>query len=156
MEGPFQRKPFLGNKFGLTSRFSNGEWPVFYTAIGRTTAEKESTHHYGRKAAGDATARRAVHYSIVRIEFSGEIVDLQPKLTDWPDLVTDDYAFCNGLGREAHTGGLGGLLSPSARNPGGTTVPALMPGTLSGPMVEATATLTFDRGSTKVEVKPLP
>lgn len=44
MEGPFKRKLVFGNKFGPVSRFSNGEWPVFYAAIGRTTAEKESTY----------------------------------------------------------------------------------------------------------------
>src|SRR6266446_5370794 len=96
IEVPFRRKP--GNKFGPVSRFSDGQWPVFYAAIGRETAEKESTHHYGRKAAGDAAARRPVHYSIIRCRFSGEIVDLQLKLSDWPNLISDDYTFCHGLG----------------------------------------------------------
>ena len=156
MEGPFKRKPELGNKFGLMSRFSNGDWPVFYAAIGRTTAEKESSYHYGRKAAGDAAARRAVHYSIVRCKFSGTTADLQPELPKWPDLVSDNYAFCNGLGKEAHDGGLAGLLSPSARNSGGTTVPSFSSGALSGPVIEATARLTFDTGTTAVEIKELP
>jgi hypothetical protein len=156
MKGPFQRKPLLGNKFGLVSRFSDGEWPVFYAAIGRTTAEKESTHHYGRKAAGDATARRGVHYSIVRCRFSGQIIDLQPKLAEWPNLISDDYAFCNGLGKEAHHGAVGGFLAPSARNAGGNTVPAFIEGTLSDPLIEAAAKLTFDGGDTVVEVKEIP
>jgi hypothetical protein len=153
LEGPFQRKLFFRNKFGPISRFSDGEWPVFYGAIGRTTAEKESTYHYGRKAAGDAVARRGVHYSIIRCRFSGEIVDLQPKLRDWPDLISDDYTFCNGLGKEAHDGEMDGFLAPSARNDGGTTVPAFIAGTLSGPVIEAGVRLTFFAGNTVVEVK---
>lgn len=156
MEGPFERKPKLGNKFGSVSRFSSGDWPVFYTAIGRETAEKESSHHYGRKAAGDTAARRPVHYSVVRCTFNGQVIDLQPKLLDWPDLVSDDYAFCNGLGKEARDMGLGGFLGPSARNPGGTTVPAFFAGTLSNPAIEATARMTYDAGSTVVEFKDLP
>jgi hypothetical protein len=157
MEGPFQRKPLLGNRFGDKSRFSDGEWPVFYAAIGRVTAEKESAHHYGRKAAGDTDARRSVHYSIVRCRFSGDVVDLRPKLPEWPDLIADDYSFCNGLGNEARARRLGGFLAPSARNrPEGTTLPAFIAAALSGPVIEATAKLTFDAGETAVEVKELP
>ena len=153
MEGPFQIKPLLGNKFGRVSRFSDGEWPVFYGAIGRTTAEKESIHHYGRKAAGDAVARRGVYYSIIRYRFSGEIVDLQPSFPDWPDLISDCYTFCIGLGKEAQDAGVGGFLAPSARNDGGTTVPAFIAGTLSGPVIEAGVRLTFNAGNIVVEVK---
>jgi RES domain len=156
MKAPFQRKRYYGNKFGPVSRFSDGEWPVFYAAIGRKTAEKESSHHYGRKAAGDAAARRPVHYSIVRCRFSGETVDLQPQLPDWPNLISNDYTFCNGLGREAHDSGLGGFFAPSARDNGGTTVPAFIEETLFGAVIEATATLTFDGGQASVEIKELP
>ena len=155
MEGPFQRKSSIGNRFGAASRFSDGEWPVFYTAIGRATAAKESSYHYGRKAAGNSVARRAVHYSIVRCRFSGEIVDLRPKKDDWPNLVSDDYIFCNGLGEEAHNGGLGGFFSPSARHAGGVTVPVFIATTLSDPVIEATASLTFDAGNTVVEFEEL-
>ena len=45
IDGSFQRKQLFGNKFGPKSRFSNGDWPVFYAAIGRTTAKRESAHH---------------------------------------------------------------------------------------------------------------
>jgi hypothetical protein len=156
MEGPFQRKAFFENKFGPPSRFSDGEWPVFYAAIGPATAKEESKHYYARKAAGDAEARRGVHYSIVRCKFSGEIVDLLPKLHDWPDLTSDDYTFCNGLGKEAHDVRMGGFFAPSARNPGGTTVPAFIEGTILDPVIEATAKLTFDGGNTMVQINQLP
>jgi len=156
IEAPFQRKQLFGNTFGPVSRFSDGSWPVFYAAIGRTTAERESVHHYGRKAAGGTNARRAVHYSIVRCRFSGYIVDLQPKLPDWPGLISEDYRFCNSLGQEAHDAGLGGFLSPSARNVGGTTVPAFLPGTISDPQIEATARLAFDRANIIVEINEVP
>jgi hypothetical protein len=155
-EGPFQRKALLGNKFGPGSRFSDGEWPVFYGAIGRATAEEEGKYHYGRKAAGDAVAKRGVHYSIVRCRFAGEIVNLVPKLDDWPNLISNDYTFCNGLGKEAHDGGVGGFFAPSARNHGGTTVPVFIEGTILDPVIEATVKLTFNGGKTTVQVKQLP
>jgi hypothetical protein len=144
LENPFKRKPKLANKYGPRSRFSDGEWPVFYSAVGRTTAQLESAHHYGRKAAGDREARRGVYYSIVRCNFAGRVIDLQPKLLEWPNLVAEDYAFCVQLGLEAQTLRLDGFLGPSARNPGGVTVPAFVATTLSNPAIEATAKLTFD------------
>jgi hypothetical protein len=153
---PFERKPKLGNKFGSPSRFSNGEWPVFYAALERGTAEKESTYHYARKAAGDKAARREVHYSVVRCGYVGETIDLVPQLTTWPELRADDYAFCNELGKEAFETALGGFIAPSARNKGGMTVPALLRSTLSGPEIIATVRLSYDTGNTVVEYKDLP
>jgi RES domain len=155
MKAPFQRKAFFDNKFGPLTRFSNGEWPVSYGALGRTTAGKEVAHHYGRKAAGNAAASRPVHYSIVRCRFSGEVVDLRPKLPAWPQLISANYTFCNGLGKEAHGAGLGAFLAPSAQHTGGTTVPVFIEGTLSSPVIEATARLTFG-GSTLTEIMELP
>jgi hypothetical protein len=144
LESPFKRKPKLANRYGPRSRFSDGEWPVFYAAIGRPTAQLESAHHYGRKAAGDREARRGVYYSIVRCNFEGRVIDLRPKLLEWPNLVSEDYAFCVQLGLEAQTLRLDGFLAPSSRNPGGTTAPAFVATTLSYPSIVATVKLTFD------------
>ena len=156
MESPIKKKAQLGSKFGLRSRFSDGDWPVFYAAVHRDTAEKESSFHYGRKAAGNPSGNRPVHYSVVRCTFNGEVIDLEPQLADWPDLVSDDYRFCTGLGKEAHDMGLGGFLAPSARHPGGTTVPAFLASTLSNPIIISTVRLTYNTGSTIVEFKDLP
>jgi hypothetical protein len=41
MEGPFERKTFFGGRFGPVSRFSDGTWPVFYTANDQPTATAE-------------------------------------------------------------------------------------------------------------------
>jgi hypothetical protein len=155
MKAPFERKTFFNNKFGPRTRFSDGEWPVCYGAIGRTTAGKEVAHHYGRKAAGNAAVSRPVHYSIVRYTFSGEVKDLRPKLPVWQGLISAGYTFCNGLGKEAHDAGLGALLAPSAQHSGGTTVPAFVEETLSSPGIEATARLTF-KGGTLIEIKEFP
>ncbi|MBU1213015.1 MAG: RES family NAD+ phosphorylase [Alphaproteobacteria bacterium] len=156
MDGPFERKAQLGSKFGLPSRFSDGEWPVFYAAVNRDTAEKECSYHYGRKAAGNPSANRSVYYSVVRCTFDGAVIDLQPKLTDWRDLVSDDYLFCTALGKEAHDTGLGGFLAPSARHSGGTTVPTFLAGSISNPIIISTARLSFNTGSMIVEFKDLP
>jgi hypothetical protein len=153
MKAPFERK--VNNKFGPETRFSNGDWPVAYGALSRTTAGKEIAHHYGRKAAGNAAASRPVHYSIIRFSFSGEVKDLRPKLPEWAELTGEDYKFCNGLGKEAHDAGLGAFLAPSARHEGGTTVPAFVQKTVSSPVIEATARLTYN-GGTLTQIMELP
>src|SRR5262249_8948491 len=48
MKGPFERKLCFDYKFGPLTRFSNGEWPISYGALGRMTAGKEVAYHYGR------------------------------------------------------------------------------------------------------------
>jgi hypothetical protein len=154
MEGPFTRIPALNYQFGSASRFSNGNWPVFYTALSRTTAERETSHHYGRKAAGNEPGR-PVHYSIVRCTFKGKVIDLRPKLPDWPDLVSDDYTFCIDLGREASQDELDGFFAPSARHLEGTTLPIFMSRSVSQPVIEAAARLIFSTAGAVVEVEEL-
>src|SRR5262245_28534320 len=78
IQGAVPVKPHLGAKFRDATRFADGEWPVLYAAVDRTTAGKEAAHHYGRRAAGDPASPRAVYYSIVRCGFFGEIIDLRP------------------------------------------------------------------------------
>jgi hypothetical protein len=80
------------------------------------------------------------------------VIDLRVKRTDWPDLVSDNYTFCNGLGKEANLEGLGGFLAPSARKARGTTVPVFMQGSVENPDIEATVRLTFVGGKARVEV----
>ena len=82
-------------------------------------------------------------------------MDPRSKLRDWPRLISVDYTFCNGLGKEAHDGGLGAFFAPSAQHQGGTTVPAFIEETLSSFVIEATARLTFN-GGTLAEIKELP
>jgi hypothetical protein len=94
-----------------------------------------------------------VYYSVVCCTFEGETIDLQPKHAEWPELISDHYAFCNGLGKEAHEMSLAGFLAPSAQNRGGTTVPAFLASTLSNPVIEATARLTYDTEMTAVMVE---
>lgn len=156
MEGAFQRKAALSNKFGRLSRFSDGDWPFFYAAFDRETAEKECSHHYGRKAAGNLLARRPVYYSVVRCTFKGDVIDLRPELDRWPQLLSDDYQFCNELGKEAHDMGCGGFFAPSARHSGGTTVPVFVASTLSNPAVVSTVRLSYNAHGTTVDAKDLP
>lgn len=155
IDAPFFRpKPQLDplKAFGET-RFSDGAWPVFYGAMEESTAEQECLHHYALMALGDASLNRVVYYSAITCRLQGESIDLRPKGEDWPDLVAEDYSFCQGLGREATALPLDAFLAPSARRQDGSTVPVFSRQALSDPAIEATVRFSWDpaTGSPAVE-----
>ena len=119
----FKRKHQLERTIHST-RFSDGSFPVLYGAIEVQTAEAEVKHWFGKYAGAPAGARTA-SYMHFTFRFNGGVKDLRRKQADWPELTHDtDYGFCNNLGAEAAATGLDGLLAPSARNEGGTNLPA--------------------------------
>lgn len=132
IEAPFEPKPQLYGPRGFKSwRYSDGGWAVFYASTARGTSEWEIAYHRGRQplAAGET---RVLHYSAFRCYFVGSAIDLRPYVRPrwhwpfwprWPQLTSDDYRFCQGLGGEAFRTGLGCFLAPSARAPGETTTP---------------------------------
>ena len=109
------------------TRFSNGSFPVLYASLEVQTAEAEVKHSFSRRFSGCPSNERKARYMRYTFCFNGEVKDLRPKLSEWPDLTHDsDYTFCNELGSEAKTAGLDGLLVPSARNEHGTNLPVFV------------------------------
>ncbi len=153
LDGPFQRKPQLDERYGNSSRFSDGRWAVFYGAIEQETAEKEVLHHHVRPAVGDPSKRRTAYFSCFNCRFRGEVKDLRRRLDEWPSLVSDekgDLDFCRNLGREASGKSLDGFLAPSARHPAGTTVPAFRRTALSEPEILGYAAFSVDPGTGEI------
>lgn len=149
INGPFKSKPLLRP---LNLRYSDGRWSVFYSALERVTAEKEVMHHYAKDAAGHSASPRDVYYLEFACTFAGETIDLRPKLKEWPDLVSDDYRFCQNIAEEAHNTDLDAFLAPSARKEGGTTVPVFFSRALSDPHILTTKRFTFDPKTMKADV----
>ena len=120
----FKVKPQLA-KTNYATRFSNGSFPVLYGSLEVQTAEAEVKHWFSKQISGRPTHVRTAWYMRFTYRFRGNVKDLRPKQTEWPALTHDhDYGFCNELGVEAADAGLDGLLVPSARNEGGTNLPA--------------------------------
>ena len=113
----------IAPKKQFRSRFTNGEFKVFYTAFELKTAEAEIRHHLPARAAGN-TRPTPYHYSGSRMVFTGLAKDLRPLASAWPKLIyTSDYSFCNSLGVEAVELKLDALVVPSVRQLGGTNLP---------------------------------
>jgi hypothetical protein len=145
VDGSFRSWNVDGPPYGEPTRFSDGTWPVCYTALEEVAAREEIVYHRGRSLFERADAARTAYYRLIEMDFNGTTVDLRPFARDWPALVDpDDYTFCNSLGREAVTLALSALLAPSVRYPGGTNVPVFRRETLHRPRQLSTAAFTVD------------
>jgi RES domain len=145
-----------GSPFGKATRFSDGTWPVCYTALDPETAQDEIKYHRGKDFL-EADGRRVVYYHLVEISYSGRTIDLRPHVTAWPALVDPDekasYAFCQTFGREACQLGMAGFLTKSARRPAGSTVPVFSRSALNAPQTHALAAFVVHSASGAVDVE---
>ena len=149
-DGPFRPTQLQQDK--ISSRFSDGSFPVFYSSLEPETAEAEARILF-LKNVSKPNQPRTAYYSRFSCHFDGSIKDLRPMHEDWPDLTHDnDYGFCNGLGAEAVAADLDGLLTPSARRPNGTNLPVFRRRAVSNPVVHAVVAMTLDPSSGEVAV----
>ena len=144
-EAPFRPK----RRLKYATRFSDGTFPVFYSSLDTETAKAEACHWYSRFV-GNPEEPRTAHYVCFSCSFHGSAKDLRPELDFWPELIADDYSFCNKLGAEAIELQLDGLLSPSARNENGTNIPAFTKASITNPQEVASVVITYDPSSDRV------
>ncbi len=155
LTAPFQEKRQFQQH---PTRYSDGSWPVFYSALERETSEKEIVHHYVRAAIGNPSENRRVFYSAFHCQFSGEVRDLRPKQSVWRELTSPNTnnPFCQDLGREAVEAEVDAFLAPSARAPEGTTVPVFTSKSLSDAEIDGEASFTFDNAQRQFVVTYVP
>jgi hypothetical protein len=106
-----------------SSRFSDGTYPVLYTAMACKTAFREFYYHFKLDVVDNIKESHATVLAFHPCRFTGNAVDLSRN--DWPQLYSErpDYRFCWELAAEARDLRLHGLVSPSARHPNGLCVP---------------------------------
>jgi hypothetical protein len=139
MRLPFERRPFR------PTRFSNGDHGVLYTALMPETAGREYGHWAPVVFGAGMGSPFRVRLHLISCWFAGKAKDFRPHLADFPWLTADqDYGECQRLGAAAKAEGLAGFLAPSARQPNGTTVPILAPGSASQPRQEREVVYLID------------
>ena len=139
IDGPFRQRAKLRNR----TRFSDGSFPVFYSALSPETAEAEVAHWFQKDYMGEPKSNRTAYYQSFHCRFEGMEKDLRTKATEWPDLVHDsDYSFCNQLGAEARHQGLDALVVPSARHQG-ANVPVFARRAKREPELDHVVAITF-------------
>ena len=125
-------KARLNGRAYPASRFSDGSFPVFYSALEIDTARAEA-HHWFRQFVDKPNGERIARYARFACDFEGTVMDLRPMQPQegWEDLTSDaDYGFCNRLGAEARED-VDGFFAPSVRHAGGTNVPVFRRSALS-------------------------
>ena len=152
LDGPFR----LRAKFRTKTRFSDGTFPVFYSALAVETAKAEMAYWFRRDYAGKPRRHRTAYFQSFRCRFEGLEKDLRSKASDWPNLVHEsDYSFCNQLSVEAREGSVDGLVVPSARHEG-ANMPIFVRHAVSGPELEGIVEMTYSPDTGDVSIDCLP
>ena len=122
-----------GNYTPSPTRFSDGTWRVFYSAIEPETCAAEVSYWCSRNVQSAPPTQRRFYYRELRCQVTGNGFDVRPMHQEWPFLTGDNSAYpqCQELAREARNSGADAMLCPSARRPGGSTVPVFVQQVLS-------------------------
>ena len=105
------------------SRYSDGNWGVWYGAGELKVTVHETVHHWLRflRAAGMAGHERDIvgDRRVYKVRCDAALLDLRTRVHSFPALVDkDDYAYTQDVGRRIHREGHPGLVSCSARTQG--------------------------------------
>jgi hypothetical protein len=107
LDQPFTRLPLDG------SRFTDGSFSVYYSALERDTAHIEA-HDYFRKLVLDgATTFRVAYYRCISCHFAGRVIDLRSSGFEWLTTISGENE-CRSAAREARANSIDGFLTPSA------------------------------------------
>jgi len=140
-DAPFRPKRHLSR----ATRYSDGSYPVFYSALDPETAEAEVAYWFSKGFGGSPQGQRSAYYQSFTCLFEGGEKDLRGKQGEWPELVHDsDYTFCNRIGAEAVQLELDGLVVPSARRENGSNQPVFSRHAISEPKTQGLVKITFD------------
>ena len=140
LDGPFRTRARLRRK----TRFSDGSFPVFYSALAAETGNAEMSYWFRKDYMGKPKSNRRAYFQRFHCTFEGLEKDLRCKAADWPNLVHDsDYSFCNQLGAEARDGDVDGLVVPSARHKG-ANMPIFARRAVNDPRLERIVAFTYN------------
>ncbi len=140
------------------SRYGDGSNRVWYGALDDATAVAETCYHALRQVLGIEGVEQPVvrHRCVYKVDARGLFVDVRGKADTHPELVGDDYAPTQAIGRSLSRQGFGGLLYPAARWPDGECLAAFRADVLSDARVSHYLSYRIDpmRRLVRVERRP--
>ncbi len=112
----------------LGSRFSAGQFGVFYAARERATAVAETRHHHARFLADTAQAAMHLPMRLYHVAVDARLHDLRP-VGAVPDAIYDpaDYSAAQTLGQRLKAAAAAGVVYRSVRREGGHCVGLFSP-----------------------------
>jgi RES domain len=128
---------FLPSRSYAVSRYTDGGWPVLYTATADLTAICEVGYH-ARKAwqaartSGSGVGRN--YHQTKKLLYALDIDCMKQTVVPPDSRLTDpsDYSYCHSVARVARASGSTSLSVPSARHFRGICVPVLSHGAVKG------------------------
>jgi hypothetical protein len=143
------------------SRFSAGDFGVWYGSDSLLTSVHETVYHFRLDTlASSAVAHGSVVVQERRVHLvacTAALIDLRPHLAREPRLIDPhDYSTCQALGARIYHAALPGVLSQAARYAGGHIVGVFRRDTLTDPRMLCYLTyhLDVDTGRVRVERDP--
>lgn len=119
----FSNAEYVLGSSKTTSRYSNGDWPVLYTATSVDTAVAEKGYWINISIFSKSVHPDQVECIEYTVSFEGVGVSFVDKVADTPQLVhPTDYSYCWLVAKEARDKNVDFLVVPSARRIGGVNV----------------------------------
>jgi hypothetical protein len=122
----------------LGSRFSDGQFGIYYAARDLETAIRETVHHFRRFAsdANDPPRREDMRVLLGSINRDLHDVSALPPEPRAEILDPESYVASRSFGRTQRDGGSDGLVYPSVRHSGGECIAAFWPDVVAIPIQE--------------------
>lgn len=117
------------------SRFSNGDFGIFYAGLDEATAIAEVGFHRGVFMARTHEPPSVLEEQVLGARVTGNLVDIRGQATALPLLYAPDpaaYVHAQAFGASLHEASEEGLAYDSVRRPGGACVGILRPRRISG------------------------
>lgn len=112
---------------GRPSRFSAGDYGIYYCARTKETAVAETTYHMARFYAATGEARLDVDMRTLIGSLDGTFHDLRVDPAFEPLRDRDDYSLSQAMGKRLRDLGSNGVVFDSVRDPGGECLGAFRP-----------------------------
>ncbi|MDO6962971.1 RES family NAD+ phosphorylase [Rhizobium alvei] len=123
MTAAFSNAEYVLGGSKSASRYSNGEWPVLYTATSVDTAVSEKGYWVYTSIFSKSARPTEVECIEYQVTFEGVGLSLVNAVADKPELVhPTDYSYCWRVAKEAREKNIDFLFAPSARRKGGVNV----------------------------------
>lgn len=142
----------------VASRYGDGSVRVWYGALDDDTALAETCWHQLRqlRAIEGVTAPVTRYRAVYRVQARGLFLELRGKEGTHPELLDDDYAATQAIGKHAAAQGLPGVLYPAARWPDGSCLAAFRADPLANPTLLYFLTYRIDPLADEVQVERTP
>lgn len=128
--------PFESENYQQT-RFSDGSFGCWYGSMDLETTIYETAYHNLKDVLSILGITETVYRErrIYNIHCQGILLDFRSQVKKYPELIANDYAFTQQIGKRIATEGHPGLITPSARKSRGVNVVSFTEKILTNPRV---------------------